>query len=67
MAKDEKRKRYESTAPSTRVLDGSDAASFRIAAKEYVAANTTSKSSARKKLMELGLVDSSGKPTKHYR
>ena len=51
----------------TRVLDDRDAAEFAAAAKEYVTANTVSQSAARKKLRELGFIDSSGKPTKPYR
>jgi hypothetical protein len=67
MGRSGKDKRLESTAPSTRVLDDADAAVFTVAAEEYVEANTVSRSTARKKLQELGLIDSSGKPTKHYR
>lgn len=55
------------TRHGTRVLDAQDAAEFAAAAKAYVAANTATQAAARKKLQELGFVDSSGKPTKHYR
>jgi len=67
MAKQRKATQGKSTARGSRVLDEADAAEFAMAAKEYVAANTVSQSVARKKLQELGFVDSSGKPTKHYR
>ena len=67
MAKQSKPAKGRSTTRGTRVLDAADAAEFAVAAKEYVAANTVSQSAARKKLKELGFVDSSGKPTKHYR
>lgn len=55
------------TRHGSRILDAQDAAEFVIAAREYVAANTATQAAARKKLQELGFIDRSGKPTKHYR
>ncbi len=60
-------KQRKSPARGTRVLDETDAAEFAVAAEKYVAANTVSQSAARKKLEELGFIDSSGKLTKRYR
>ena len=67
MPKANKAKVKGEASQGTRVLDEADAARFALAADAYVAANTTSQSAARKKLQELGFIDSSGKPTKHYR
>lgn len=67
MSKFDKQKRFETTSPSTRVLDEADAARFAVAADAYVAEHTVSQSAARKKLRELGFIDAAGKPTKPYR
>jgi hypothetical protein len=60
-------KKHSAAVQSTRVLDETDAAQFALAADRYVAVNTSSASAAKAKLMELGFIDSQGKPTKPYR
>lgn len=59
--------KFGSTSSSTGVLNQADADRLAAAAKGIVAANTKSPDAARKWLMDLGIVDQSGKLTKPYR
>lgn len=58
---------YSAALPSTGIVDEADAARFLVAADQYVAENTSSREAAKAKLVELGLIDRDGKPTKPYR
>ena len=59
-------KKESRSSTTSRFLDKKDAKEFRIAAKKYVAANTASKSAARKKLVTLGILTPTGRLTKKY-
>ncbi|KAB2940062.1 MAG: hypothetical protein K8F92_07990 [Hyphomicrobium sp.] len=63
------KKKRESRVADTgsRIIDAEDTARFKVAADAWVAANTASEDTARRKLKELGFIDSRGKPTKNYR
>jgi hypothetical protein len=62
-----KEKKRGSSSLGTRVLRDSDTGEFVTAARAYSSSNSASKEIAKTKLKELGIVDSSGKPGKHYR
>lgn len=57
----------ERRGSGARLVDKDDADRFVVAADNYTAANTRSRAVAFQNLVDLGLIDSSGNPTKNYR
>lgn len=51
----------------SRFIDKEDAERFAIAADRYTAFHTRSKEAAFQNLVDLGFIDETGQPTKHYR
>jgi hypothetical protein len=62
-----KNKKQRSSVSGQRILGSLDTGRFVTAANAYSSSNTASKEIAKSKLRELGIVDNSGKPGKHYR